>query len=58
MQKTNKTRRNSKRPAKNAKSCKRVGTDESKRILRLAHEIRVRNNKSAKLKQRLEDTRK
>jgi len=58
MHKTKKTRRNYKGPAKNAKSCKKGGTDESIRIRRLANEIRVRNNKSAKLKQRLEDTRK
>lgn len=58
MHKTKKTRRNYKRPAKNAKSCKKGSTYESIRIYRLANEIRVRNNKSAKLKQRLEDTRK
>lgn len=58
MHKANKTRRNSKRSGKNAKSCKRMGTDESNRFHRLAHEIRVRNKKSAKMKQRLEDTRK
>lgn len=59
MHKTKKTRRNykhSKMPVKNAKSCKRGDTDESIRIRRLAHKIKVLNNKSAKLTQRLEKT--
>ena len=57
MHKAKKTRRNykhSKRPVKNAKSCKRGDTDESIRMRRLAHEIKVLNNKSAKLKQGVE----
>ena len=59
MQRANKTRRNykhSKGRVKNAKSCKRGETDESKRFRRLAHEIKVLNNKSAKLTVRLEKT--
>lgn len=56
MPRANKTRRNYKRPVKNAKSCKKGETDESRRIRRLAHKIKVLNNKSAKLKQRLEKT--
>ncbi len=56
MQKTKKTRRNYKKSVKNAKSCKRGDTDESIRIRRLAHKIKVLNNKSAKLTQRLEKT--
>ena len=52
MHKVNKTRRNYKKPANNAKSCKRGETDESKRMRRLAHQIKILNNKSAKLKQR------
>lgn len=58
MHKVKKTRRNykhSKKPVKNAKSCKRGDTDESIRMRRLAHEIKILNNKSAKLKQRLEE---
>ena len=59
MPRANKTRRNykhSKGRPKNAKSCKRGDTDESRRIRRLAHKIKVLNNKSAKLTQRLEKT--
>jgi hypothetical protein len=56
MHKTKKTRRNYKRPVIGAKSCKKGETDESKRMRRLAHEIKALNNKSAKLKQRLEKT--
>ena len=57
MRKANKTRRkhkHSKKHVKNAKSCKRGDTDESIRIRRLAHEIKILNNKSAKLKQGVE----
>ena len=57
MHKTKKTRRNykhSKLRVKTANSCKRGVTDEVVRIRRLAHEISLRNNKSAKLKQKME----
>jgi hypothetical protein len=57
MHKAKKTRRNykhSKKQVKNAKSCKRGDTDESIRIRRLAHEIKILNNKSAKLKHKAE----
>lgn len=56
MHKTKKTRRNykhSKSHVKTAYSCKRGVTDEVIRVRRLAHEISVRNNKSAKLKQKM-----
>ena len=56
MHKTKKTRRNykhSKSRVKKTNSCKRSVTDEVVRIRRLAHEIAVRNNKSAKLRQKI-----
>lgn len=56
MYKTKKTRRNykqSKSRVKRANSRKGCVTDEVVRIRRLAHEIAVRNNKSAKLKQKI-----
>jgi hypothetical protein len=56
MHKVKKTRRNYKRPVIGSKSCKKGETDESRRIRRLAHKIKVLNNKSAKLTQRLEKT--
>jgi hypothetical protein len=57
MHKTKKTRRNykhSKLRVKKTNPCKTGVTDEVVRIRRLAHEISVRNNKSAKLKQKME----
>ena len=56
MHKTKKTRRNykhSKSRVKEANSRKRCVTDEVVRIRQLAREIAVRNNKSAKLKQKM-----
>ena len=56
MHKTKKTRRNykhSRHRVRGANSRKRCVTDEVIRIRRLAHEIAVRNNKSAKLKQKI-----
>lgn len=53
MHKTKKARRNYKPHVKRANSSKRGVTDEVVRIRRLAHEIALRNNKSAKLRQKI-----